>query len=191
MKTSWIRSTSAAVATAMLAAWAAPAQSFTIVTPEYLARGYQPDLVRQTAAAGGLAVDVRGGETVDGERLARATVAAVRAARLGRAAPLRVDPATAAGSSELVVVFDPAVNTRYHNMCQGERATRGDSLATVRMTLCHDGAPVSSVTAHNSGVADPGGAAFTALVSRAATALYPRRDGDQGGDAFHNRYQRN
>lgn len=192
MKTFWLSVKGAALGTALVAGAAGTAQALTTVTPEYLARSYQPDLIRQAVADDGLVVDIHGGTGANVQTLADRTRTALRSSRLGRVMPLR--PATgdaAAPSTKLVVIFDPATRTGYADACDARGPAAGAAVGKVMLTLCHDGEPVSSVTAQNTGATAVETSAFSDMLRRAATTLFPRRGGDLTGQGFWNTGMRN
>jgi hypothetical protein len=192
MQTSWIPSTGAILLTAILAGSAGTANALTTVAPEYLARTYQPELVLQSAGERGLFLDVRASGGAATQELADGTRAAMRNSRLGRATPLHLDRQTgAATSTKLVVLFDPAPGAGHEDACRDGGETRGGSVSKVMMTLCHDGEPVSSVTAQNSRATRVGSPAFADMIRQAATTVFPNRGGDMTGQTFWNHGLRN
>lgn len=188
----WIRATGAMLVTAVLAGLSVGAvHAATIVAPEYLAPHYRPDVVRDAGEAGGLFLDVRARGAVPQARLAEKTAAAVADSRLGEAAPVTTDAAGEAPATKVVIVFDPAAGTGYEDVCSGTTATGGDSLDEIMLTLCHDGAAISSVTASNGGATGVDSPAFAALLREAAGAAFPQRAGYLTGQGFWNASARN
>jgi len=187
MQTPWKTSAGAALVTALMAGWAGSALGFTTVAPEYLARHYQPEMVHQAAKTGGLSVEVRGNAADGAERLTERTVAAMQGSRLGEATALSADTAESATSAtKVVVLFDPSLSTDHDDACRGDGESRGTSLGTIMMTLCHDGVAVSSVIANNGGVDGVDSPAFAAMLRQAATTVFPQRGGDVRGQGFWN-----
>ena len=183
--------TTALVLVGAAAGWTAPVYGFTRVAPEYLARAYEPTVVYDAAKSGGLLVTVLGGRDAKASGLDQRTVTAIENSRLGRATPLRLSGgAEQEKATRLVVVFDPAIGAGYRDVCQGKRDSQSSSLDRVMLTLCLDGAPVSSVTAINPGATGPETPEFSAMLSQAATTVFPVRSGDTRGQRFWNHRDR-
>jgi len=179
--------TTALVLVGVAAGWSAPVYAFTRVAPEYLARAYEPSVVYDAAKSGGLPVKVLGGREAEASVLARRTVMAIENSRLGRATPLRLDGgAEQENATNLVVLFDPAIGAGYRGVCLGTRKSKSSSLDRVMLTLCHDGVPVSSVTAINPGATDSDTPEFSAMLGQAATTVFEVRGGDMRGQRFWN-----
>lgn len=192
MTRSWIPATGAVLLTAVVVGGTNPAHALTTVAPEFLARSYQPDLIRQATGNDGLVVDVRARADTDAQDLAERTRTALQQSRLGRVMPLRVatDDATA-HSTKLVIRFDPSVRTGYEDACAGRGTSAGHAVDKVMLTLCHEGVPVSSVTAQNTAATGVDRPAFADMLRQAATTLFPRRGGDLTGQGFWNTGLRN
>jgi len=189
-----MRTQAARTAAAVLAAGVVAACAGTgVITNDSRQAGYDPSLIGDVAARGGMALEVKGDPFPgDGGRFAEIAARALTQSHRGPDFTVFADPADAPeGPLRTVVIANPRATVTPANACtasvSGDPVARGDTLS-VTAALCRGDKAVVRMAGRALGVAGVEDAKVDGLFRQIGLQLYPRRNDamreDRDGDVW-------
>jgi len=152
-----------------------------VITNDSRQSGYDPSLIGDVAARGGMALEVKGDPFPnDGGRFAEIAARALTQSHRGPEFTVFADPAEAPdGSMRTVVIANPQAPVTPANACtasvSGDPVAGGETLS-ITATLCRNDKAVVKMTGRALDVAGPDDPKVDQLFRQIGLQLYPRRN---------------
>lgn len=160
-----------------------------IISRAYIAPTYGPTLLNSAGKYDGVKLEIVGNPFDAPEELVDAAVAdAVMNTGFASRLPLTTGEADPRSPFRMVVLFEPAIDINFEDICRGSRKQADQPAATTQMmlTYCFGDSALTSLRARRGGLRRPDDPAFDSFVRNATAALFPPRDetgtNGRGGD---------